>query len=400
MYFFAPHGAYPPPPPRPNALYEAQFSEGIFDEVLNVPQLLPGEKPQRRTRTRFAWPKGITKEDRLLVAFRCMQEAGFETIGDYFLAVLDHDDNKHPPVYHSVSSFLQCRGVDTRAHDEDLRFDLPRYALPPRNASYRTSRNPPKIEADLLLDPFFGFVRERRRDEPAEKFSWSDILNWSMTKNQEISAVNAPAMFACLTSVAVNDKAAKQLTRAAEDKHIPASSEASVPGREPAPEPEPTPGKASSSRPDSVDAGSDDSDTEHDGEAVPISTGVPPKMRRDPWLGVTVAILMLLYFRYRYAIVFPTFIGIFLFTCNTHRDVFVLLCRVGLSVGYSTVLDTLHVLAMDSATQLHAFGALVQVCQPMFLLLFDNVNKMQRAWQQVLGRQDESIPPSSLRHFG
>ncbi|KAJ7175303.1 hypothetical protein C8R46DRAFT_62381 [Mycena filopes] len=26
-------------------------------------------------------------------------------------------------------------------------------------------------------------------------------------------------------------------------------------------------------------------------------------MRRDPWLGVTVAILMLLYFRYRYAIV-------------------------------------------------------------------------------------------------
>ncbi|KAJ7804982.1 hypothetical protein B0H14DRAFT_2611861, partial [Mycena olivaceomarginata] len=209
-----------------------------------------------------------------------------------------------------------------------------------------------------------------------------------MTKNQEIIAVNAPAMFACLTSVAVNDKAAKKLTRAAEDKHIPVSSETSAPGREPAPEPEPTPGQASSSWPNRADADSDDSDTEHDGEAVPISTGVPPKMRRDPWLGVTVAILMLLYFRYRYAIVFPTFIGIFLFTCNAHRDVIVLLCRVGLSVGYSTVLDTLHVSAMDSATQLHAFGALVQVCQPVFLLLFDNVNKMQRAWQQVLGRQD------------
>ncbi|KAF7334169.1 hypothetical protein MVEN_02323000 [Mycena venus] len=429
MYFFAPQGAYPPPPPRPNALYEAQFSEGIFDEVLNVPELPPGEKPQRRTRARFAWPKGTTKEDRLLVAFRCMQEAGFETIGDYFLAVLDHEDNKHPPVYHSVSSFLQCRGVDARthpisivqkifadprskkrigAHDEDLRFDLPRYALPPsqrllpdlpqpaKNSTHNALINWAlqlivarwKQEADLLLDPFFGFVRERRRDEPAEIFSWSDVLNWSMTKSQETIAVNAPAMFACLTSVAVNDKAAKKLTRAAEDKHIPALSEASVRGREPAPEPEPTPGQASSSRPDSADADSDDSDTEHDGEAVPISTGVPPKMRRDPWLGVTVAILMLLYFRYRYAIVFPTFIGIFLFTCNAHRDVFVLLCRVGLSVGYSTVLDTLHVLAMDSATQLHAFGASVQVCQPMFLLLFDNINKMQRAWQQVLGRQD------------
>ncbi|KAJ6565058.1 hypothetical protein B0H10DRAFT_2114227, partial [Mycena sp. CBHHK59/15] len=28
---------------------------------------------------------------------------------------------------------------------------------------------------------------------------------------------------------------------------------------------------------------------------------------------------MLLFFRYRYAIVFPTFIGLFLFTCNAHR---------------------------------------------------------------------------------
>jgi hypothetical protein len=99
-------------------------------------------------------------------------------------------------------------------------------------------------------------------------------------------------------------------------------------------------------------------------------------------------ILIMLYFRYRYAIVFPTFIGLFLFTCNAHRDVFALLCRVGFSVGYCTVLDTLHVLAADSSTQLQAVGALVQVTQPMFLLLFDNVNKMQRAWQQVLGKRD------------
>jgi hypothetical protein len=32
MYFFTPHGTYPPPPPHPNSLYEAQFSKGIFDE--------------------------------------------------------------------------------------------------------------------------------------------------------------------------------------------------------------------------------------------------------------------------------------------------------------------------------------------------------------------------------
>ncbi|KAF7341573.1 hypothetical protein MSAN_02054300 [Mycena sanguinolenta] len=96
----------------------------------------------------------------------------------------------------------------------------------------------------------------------------------------------------------------------------------------------------------------------------------------------------MLYFRYRYAIVFPTFVGLFLFTCNAHRDVFLLLCRVGFSVGYSTVLATLHVLAADSSAHLHAIGAAVEATQPMFLLLFDNVNKMQRAWQQVLGKRD------------
>ncbi|KAJ6540235.1 hypothetical protein B0H10DRAFT_2245232 [Mycena sp. CBHHK59/15] len=97
---------------------------------------------------------------------------------------------------------------------------------------------------------------------------------------------------------------------------------------------------------------------------------------------------MLLFFRYRYAIVFPTFIGLFLFTCNAHRDVFALLSRIGLSVSYSMVLQTLHALAADSATQLQLYGAAVAVGQPMFLLLFDNVNKMQRAWQKVLGRRD------------
>ncbi|KAJ7788080.1 hypothetical protein B0H14DRAFT_2950237 [Mycena olivaceomarginata] len=89
-----------------------------------------------------------------------------------------------------------------------------------------------------------------------------------------------------------------------------------------------------------------------------------------------------------YAIVFPTFIGLFFFTCNAHRDIFALFCRIGFSVSYSTVLATLHGLAADSSTQLHAIRAAVQVAQPMFLLLFDNVDKMQRAWQQVLGKCD------------
>jgi hypothetical protein len=96
-------------------------------------------------------PKQVTEEDRLLVTFRCMPHAGFETVGDYFAAVLNPEYNQHSKVYHSVAAFLQCQGQFTRTHpisiveqifsdprsktrpetDGELHLDLPRHALPP-----------------------------------------------------------------------------------------------------------------------------------------------------------------------------------------------------------------------------------------------------------------------------
>ncbi|KAJ7854439.1 hypothetical protein B0H14DRAFT_3650523 [Mycena olivaceomarginata] len=363
----------------------------------------------RPSRARFQWPAGTSVEDRLLVAFRCMQQAGFETVGDYFAAVLDPAHNKHQKVFRSVTAFLQCQGTDPSTHpisivqrifedprskkrataDDELHLDLPRHALPPSQRLLPELPEVPnnnthnafinwalhvvlsclKDEAEYLLHPFFGFTRERRRDEPVEKFSWSEVLNWSMTKNQEIIAVNAPAIFACLTSIAVSDDAQKKLARAAGI----VATEAATTEPQPTPELDPIPDGAPSSQPDGPAPDNEDSDTEYEPEDEPLSTGVPPKMRRDPWLGVTAVILIMLYFRYRYAIVFPTFIGYFSSPATRIE---------------TAVLATLHVLATDSGTQLHAIGAAVQVAQPMFLLLFDNVNKMQRAWQQVLGKRD------------
>jgi hypothetical protein len=134
-----------------------------------------------------------------------------------------------------------------------------------------------KDEAEHLLDPFFGFTRARRRDEPAEKFSWSEVLNWSMTKNQETIAVNAPAIFACLTSITVSDRAQKKLARAAEETIV-AVPEPTRTEPESRPESEPTPPA------NSAESDSDDSDIEHEDEDEQLGTGVPPKMRRDPWL--------------------------------------------------------------------------------------------------------------------
>ncbi|KAK7000785.1 hypothetical protein R3P38DRAFT_3614222 [Favolaschia claudopus] len=85
----------------------------------------------------------------------------------------------------------------------------------------------------------------------------------------------------------------------------------------------------------------------------------------------------------------PIIVRIFLFTCNVHRETIAFLCRLGLSVSYTTVLAQLHVLAADSASQLRFLGAFSPNTGPQFLLLFDNVNKMKRAWRAQLGHQDE-----------
>ncbi|KAJ7261192.1 hypothetical protein C8J57DRAFT_1635896 [Mycena rebaudengoi] len=381
MYSYGPHSPYNPTVPRTptfveptlagNADHEAKFAAGIFDEIWDSDPVDNTPSKGRRSRAKFQWPQPPTQEDRILVVFRCMQRAGFETFGEFFAAVLGEGNNKHRPVFLAVTAFLQCKAVDSRTHPvsivqrmfddhrsrkrldagDDLRFDLPRYALPPSQRLLPTFPPPLlhhtrnaltnwalqimvqrwKDEAELLLNPVLGFVRE-----PGAGFSWLDVFKFSMTENQEKIAVNAPVIFTCMTSAAVNERVIKKLDVAAAENTV----------QEP--------------------GDSDDTDDE-DARPPPLSTGVPPRMRRDPWLGATVAILMLLVFRYRFAIVFPTFVGLFLFTCNAHRDVFALLSRIGLSVAYRTVLDTLHILAADSSFHLRVIGAVAENSQPILL---------------------------------
>ena len=55
--------------------------------------------------------------------------------------------------------------------------------------------------------------------------------------------------------------------------------------------------------------------------------------------------LMLFFARYRGANMFATYIGVLLFTCNAHRDIFRLGSCIGLSTAYSTTLNRLETLA-------------------------------------------------------
>ncbi len=100
-------------------------------------------------------------------------------------------------------------------------------------------------------------------------------------------------------------------------------------------------------------------------------------------------IMMLLVFRYRRAIIFPLFVGVLLFTCNAHRDVFRILNRIGLSVAYSTCLDKLSVLAQGQSQMIIEWARRFQAGSFYFQLVYDNVNKRRTVWQKTIAQREE-----------
>ncbi|KAJ7874114.1 hypothetical protein B0H13DRAFT_1894669 [Mycena leptocephala] len=433
--------------------FAGEFFNGLF----------PGTRsgPQRRA---FKWPIAVvTTEDRLLVVIRAIRKAGFPTIGSFLAALFERRYNKHSSVYNSVASFL--RGAeDNPSHHavaivdlifhhvksqhwsagiaEEPSFSLPRYSLRP---SLRLDSNliPPgsnstrnglinwalnivlertNKEANRLVDPIHGFVRL----PGTEGLSWDTVLtSWDMVKSQETIATIAPAIFAVGTTLAINSRTRIKLEKAAQPAAPPPTAPISIP--------QPNTGVAqidstaselpfhsaspalAGGEPEREHAeqqrdGGSDGEEEESEESIAVNSIASKIGRRDPWQAVTASILVLLYFRYRFALVFPMLIGLFAFTCNANRELVSLLCRLGLAVSYQTTLATLHVLAADSDVQLKLLGTFSEDLGPGFLLLFDNVNKMQRAWQPTLGHKDEvqsgtastaieleDVPPGALR---
>ncbi|EIM91498.1 uncharacterized protein STEHIDRAFT_49670 [Stereum hirsutum FP-91666 SS1] len=396
------------------------------------------------SRARFHWPFEVTAEQQLLLVIRCMRQAGFDNIGDFGLALLSKDTqfSTNSPVALSLSAFVRCKSQDLRTHPAalvDLLFNhrfaqeytdrvpiepvftLPRHALPPSQRLLpalsspdpdNTTRNAlmnwsllrvlerVDVEVPRLFEPSLGLVRT-----PSMPLSWSSILKWDLTEAQEAIALTAPATFAFAATISVNERSRKILETTANPQTPPAPPSTSTdrPRASPlldggvvAQSDEPS-SSASSSTVNGEDgdmSSHSESESESEVEAgsepdILKSTGVPPSMRRDPWLGATVAILALLVFRYRYAIMFPTIIGIFLFTCNAHHDIISVLSRTGFSISQRSIYSCLDTLSTDSAGFLRACGQALQWSPPIFLLLYDNVNKMRRAWQQTLGHKDE-----------
>ncbi|KAF8221552.1 hypothetical protein L208DRAFT_1382213 [Tricholoma matsutake] len=347
---------------------EAKFGAHLFDDILL------GTVHGCQTRAIFRWPIDVTVEDRLLVVLRCMKNAGFDTIGELLAAMFSKElrgseSTRHLTVSHSVAAFLCCQSIDPHRFPVAIvdamyhhpssqtfvncipsppQFNVPQYARPPserllpddrllakntmRNAllAWSLSRVLHHVdkEVDALLHPSHGLTWLSTADH---KLLWRTILDWSLTQAQETIANQSPMIFAMLTMISVGQCTQKQLRGATNsilmDTELMSEDQTSRHFEESLDEEDTAP---------PVEPGQT-KDT--------LSAGVPKGMQ--------------------------------------------LLGHVGLSVAYSSVLSTLHTLAADSDILLRVWGATTEIGELRFLFLFDNVNKMQCAWQSIIGWEDE-----------
>ncbi|KAK7695975.1 hypothetical protein QCA50_000615 [Cerrena zonata] len=347
------------------------------------------------------WYLNASPEDRLLVVLRALKRAGFATLGD-FLCTLFEDSgyNTHPTVYMSISSFLNrtskegTRPIDLvqRIHNHPKAQLLkdrkpspptfpsrPRYALPRalRMGTMSASIPSSSTRNDILDFALSEIVKVVDREAKSlatpdsslackKDLQWSDLYNFSLVDSEDLFAREAPALFTITSTVAVNPDARKRL-----DEQACTATNTRSSAHDDSEE---------VSEADSLPFGGDD-DVEADDRIK--------ETRRNVWLITTIALSMLMFARYRVANMLATFVGVFLFTCNAHRDVFRFGSRVGLSISYSTTLERLQTLAKSADLSLQTWGQKLASGVPYFLALFDNVNKYQRVWRQTLGHRNQ-----------
>lgn len=96
-----------------------------------------------------------------------------------------------------------------------------------------------------------------------------------------------------------------------------------------------------------------------------------------------VACMMLMYARNLHFAIFRKITGLWLFANNASDTIFSVLSRVGLSSSYTTILSMLETLSEATQTSIR-FKAITRA----FLIIYDNINRMIRAWDPDLGQRD------------
>ena len=89
--------------------------------------------------------------------------------------------------------------------------------------------------------------------------------------------------------------------------------------------------------------------------------------------------------------IFQTLIGLILFSTSADRAIYGILARLGISTAYSTTIRQLHAMANTSREFLKNLGLSTfdtTRFTARYILIYDNINKHQRAWLQRLSLQD------------
>ena len=92
---------------------------------------------------------------------------------------------------------------------------------------------------------------------------------------------------------------------------------------------------------------------------------------------------MLLAARNLHFIAFQQIIGLFLFANTSSYAIYAVLSRTGISTSRTTVGKLLQRLTQSSRENVHSVAH-----SRAFLLIYDNINRMRRAWDPELGQKD------------
>ncbi|KAI0686918.1 hypothetical protein BC835DRAFT_1420038 [Cytidiella melzeri] len=102
--------------------------------------------------------------------------------------------------------------------------------------------------------------------------------------------------------------------------------------------------------------------------------------RRDPWVIVIIAFMMLLNARNLRFTMFQKVMGVWLFANSAARSVYDVLGRIGLSVAYSSTLDLLKGLSLTAQSSLRKLAV-----EDILSVVYDNINQKRQVYDPDYG---------------
>ncbi|KAF8335348.1 uncharacterized protein EI90DRAFT_3120391 [Cantharellus anzutake] len=176
----------------------------------------------------------------------------------------------------------------------------------------------------------------RTTDPTTTEFSWDTVLDFSASAVQQMSMEVSPVIWTMLTCIAVGDERATKLK----------------------------------------DTKSQDSEI-----------GLGSNHVCDPYLGCSIVLLMLIYFRNKNLNKFQSIMGILMFSENTEKSLQSIVSQVGLAVVYSSTLRRLYSMSTVASEKIRHIGSQWVDRLASFHVVYDNINQYHKNWRPSLASQ-------------